>query len=297
VDSTKLRTLLGVLRCTNCSDGRLAAADGDSLKCGACGASYPIVDDAVDFLDAATSQTFGIEETENISDHPYDGNAIALIERAKENAGLVLDCGSGFKLAKYDHVVQLEIVNYPNVDVLAVNQALPFADETFDVVFSADVLEHVDDPFTSGNEIARILKPGGYVYVDLPFLQPEHGYPNHYFNATRQGLRRLFPTMSPVGHHVPSSGHPIFTLRSLLAIYNAGLPDDLRPEFTSLTVGDVLARSEIEWLDHAICSELATESQWLIASTTQAVLQKELGSSANAPFALDAADLPGFRHA
>jgi SAM-dependent methyltransferase len=294
VDPAKLRTLLSVLRCTSCRSGELVAVGDDRLTCDRCGDSYPIVDGAVDFLDAATSLAFGIEETDNVSDHPFDGNAMTLINRARETGGLVLDCGSGFKSNAYDHVVQLEIVNYANVDVLAVNQLLPFADESFEVVFSADVLEHVDDPFGSASEIVRVLKPGGFVYIDLPFLQPEHGYPNHFFNATRQGLRRLFPTLVPVGHQVPLSGHPISSLRSLVAIYQAGLPERLWPEFLSLTIGDVLARTDQEWLGYSICSELGADSQWLIASTTQAVLRKDGGASPTG-FDLEADDLPGFR--
>jgi hypothetical protein len=37
-----------------------------------------------------------------------------------------------------------------------------------------------------------MLKPGGKVFIDWPFLQPVHGFPSHYFNATREGLKSLF---------------------------------------------------------------------------------------------------------
>ena len=30
------------------------------------------------------------------------------------------------------------------------------------------------------------------VFIDYPFLVPVHGYPSHYYNATREGLARLF---------------------------------------------------------------------------------------------------------
>lgn len=44
-------------------------------------------------------------------------------------------------------------------------QCLPFADESFDGVFSWATLEHVPDPNRSLKEIDRILKPGGHALI------------------------------------------------------------------------------------------------------------------------------------
>lgn len=41
--------------------------------------------------------------------------------------------------------------------------ALPFADDTFDVVMSAWVIETVDDPAAAVTEMLRVLRPGGLV--------------------------------------------------------------------------------------------------------------------------------------
>ena len=41
------------------------------------------------------------------------------------------------------------------------HDTIPYADESFDVVISYDVLEHVADPRTSVAEICRVLRPGG----------------------------------------------------------------------------------------------------------------------------------------
>jgi ubiquinone/menaquinone biosynthesis C-methylase UbiE len=46
---------------------------------------------------------------------------------------------------------------------------LPFDDASFDTVLSCGVLEHVDDPDASLDEIGRVLRPGGIFYVtNLP---------------------------------------------------------------------------------------------------------------------------------
>ncbi|MCS6862601.1 MAG: methyltransferase domain-containing protein [Abditibacteriales bacterium] len=52
--------------------------------------------------------------------------------------------------------------------VAAIGEALPFADETFDVVFSSNVLEHVRSPATVLSETRRVLKRGGLMHVVVP---------------------------------------------------------------------------------------------------------------------------------
>lgn len=45
---------------------------------------------------------------------------------------------------------------------------LPFPDETFDVVVSIDVHEHLEDPVPVSLELARVTKPGGKVIITTP---------------------------------------------------------------------------------------------------------------------------------
>lgn len=52
--------------------------------------------------------------------------------------------------------------------VRAVGEALPFDDGVFDVVTFIDVIEHVEDPRRTLREIARVLRPGGTLYLFGP---------------------------------------------------------------------------------------------------------------------------------
>ncbi len=45
---------------------------------------------------------------------------------------------------------------------------LPFEDNSFDAIFYHHVIEHVPDPKKSIEELARVLKPGGMMYVGTP---------------------------------------------------------------------------------------------------------------------------------
>jgi SAM-dependent methyltransferase len=58
------------------------------------------------------------------------------------------------------------IAEYANINVIPLKHQyiLPFADESFDVVLSFGVLEHVDDDKKSLDEINRILKPNGLFF-------------------------------------------------------------------------------------------------------------------------------------
>lgn len=47
-------------------------------------------------------------------------------------------------------------------------EALSFPDQTFDLVYSSNVLEHVQDPARVLAESVRVLKPGGYLFFTYP---------------------------------------------------------------------------------------------------------------------------------
>lgn len=51
---------------------------------------------------------------------------------------------------------------------LRVGTALPFADASFDAVVSNHVIEHLDDATVHLRELARVLRPGGLVYLATP---------------------------------------------------------------------------------------------------------------------------------
>ena len=60
----------------------------------------------------------------------------------------------------------------------AVGEALPFASDTFDLIVSLQVLEHVQNPPKVISELYRVLKPGGQVFLAyenyLGFREPHY---------------------------------------------------------------------------------------------------------------------------
>ncbi|MEQ8473678.1 MAG: class I SAM-dependent methyltransferase [Marinoscillum sp.] len=49
---------------------------------------------------------------------------------------------------------------------------IPFDENSFDVIFCNHVLEHVDDDIRAMQEMRRVLKPGGWAILQVPFFYP-----------------------------------------------------------------------------------------------------------------------------
>jgi len=217
----------------------------------------------VNFLTRSLRDETRIVDTENVSGWPYDSQVLAVLDEF--SGGMILDCGAGRRSTYYDHVVNYEIVDYDTTDVIGVGEHLPFHDNSFDAVLSLAVLEHVRDPFQCANEISRVLKPGGKLFCTMPFLQPLHGYPHHYFNATHQGLRRLFEDRLEIEKvSIPFGLHPIFALQWIASSWANGLTGKAKQEFLDMRIGEVLA-DPVSQADKPFVAELDESKRFELA--------------------------------
>ena len=94
---------------------------------------------------------------------------------------------------RVDGYVNLDILATPGVDVQADAHALPFGGGVFTRVECDAVLEHVVDAGQVVREIERVLAPGGYAHIVVPFCHPYHRYPEDYRRLTPIGVRQLAP--------------------------------------------------------------------------------------------------------
>ena len=101
----------------------------------------------------------------------------------------VLDLGCGVKpiFMEEAEVVYLDRVKFPYVDVVwDLNKfPYPFKSNTFDVVFARHVIEHLNYPIKTINEIWRILKPKGILKIWVPYYKSHTAFTDpthkHYF--------------------------------------------------------------------------------------------------------------------
>lgn len=105
--------------------------------------------------------------------------ALSLIEQNNKKREKVLELGPGtgdllFELKKKGFIVQGVDINpslaKPGLKIKKrdLNKKLPFKDESFDIVIALEVLEHLFNPFFTLEEMARVLKPRGYIIISMP---------------------------------------------------------------------------------------------------------------------------------
>jgi len=93
-------------------------------------------------------------------------------------------------------IVTIDLFPFPNVDIVADIIKTPFPDNAVDFIILYTVLEHAPDPFKVIAECRRILKPKGRMICITPFVFPYHGYPEHFYNFSEDGLRYIFRDFS-----------------------------------------------------------------------------------------------------
>jgi len=82
------------------------------------------------------------------------------------------------------------IGNRPDA-VVSIDQ-LCLRNESVDGINCISVLEHVYHPREIIAEMFRVMRPGGCVRVQVPFLLGYHDFPEDYFRYTHSALRRMF---------------------------------------------------------------------------------------------------------
>lgn len=113
----------------------------------------------------------------------------------------ILDVGCGMK--PYQKLWQSK--NYLGIDVRGGGlndrakkvdkyfdgRTIPYPKGMFDVVIATEVFEHVEFPEKLLREIKRVLKPGGKLFLTMPFVWPEHGIPFDFQRYTSFQHKRI----------------------------------------------------------------------------------------------------------
>jgi SAM-dependent methyltransferase len=68
--------------------------------------------------------------------------------------------------------------------------SLPLRSRSIDTVLLFEVLEHLKQPRVALEEISRVIKKGGQLFLTVPFMYPMHDEPHDYQRYTRFGLER-----------------------------------------------------------------------------------------------------------
>lgn len=113
---------------------------------------------------------------------------------------------------KVDYKV-MDPVNTYKPDVVGDIHKMPFKDNSLDAIICIAVLEHVENPIKACEEMFRVLKPGGYCFLFVPFLyyyHAERGYYGDYWRFTKDSIKYIFRDFSKL--EISSSRGAIETL-------------------------------------------------------------------------------------
>lgn len=138
---------------------------------------------------------------------------------------LELGCG-GRKRNR--HAIGIDVLDYEDVDIIGdVYEVLAsFPPCSVDAVYSYHFVEHVPDVSKLLSELARIVKPNGYV----EFVAPHFSNPYFYSDPTHRSFFGLytfcyFGSKSPFARHVPTYGYkPEFSITKVDLIFKANRP-------------------------------------------------------------------------
>jgi SAM-dependent methyltransferase len=112
-----------------------------------------------------------------------------LLKQLVRLEGKVLDVGCGWRTYGGD-ALRLDVNPECHPDLLAdIQSRTGLQEESFDTVLAFDVLEHLRFPHRAVEEIRRVLKPGGVLYVTVPFCFPRHG--TEYYRFSDLALQDL----------------------------------------------------------------------------------------------------------
>ena len=189
--------------------------------------------------------------------------AHAAFETLTQREGPILSVGGGPRRV-HPRLRNLNILCADGVDIVGTAYALPIGDASLAGIHCEAVLEHLEYPDTAVREMFRVLRPGGIVFAATPFLQPYHGYPDHYQNFTLRGHIRLFER---AGFSIRDAGTcvgPTFALVDIAANYARELTPGRLPsrilERIVRSAGRVLRLPDVALRHHRAAATLASST-------------------------------------
>ena len=94
----------------------------------------------------------------------------------------------------------------------------------FALAICCSVLEHTPRPWVMAHNITRLLRPGGALYLSVPWVWRYHAYPDDYYRFSPRAVQALFPhllwTAGAYSTNVPGDSVPL-DLRDIANVDNA----------------------------------------------------------------------------
>jgi len=109
---------------------------------------------------------------------------------------------------------------------------IPFEDNTFDAAMCNHVMEHVDSDIRAMQEIYRVLKPGGWAIMQVPFFSP----------VPEQ-------TFEDASIQTPEAREKAFGQSDHVRLYGKDYPDRIRQAGFEVTEDDYIHQMPKDWIE------------------------------------------------
>jgi len=276
----KIINLMDILACPYCNQGVEHSSEGvehssEGVHCPSCIISFPFTDDNIFDLRLKSPKKVTVT-------HKLNGNVNAVPpysfysgflkkkqtecifdpaelpthispemasyyppSKSKKAICLDLGCGNG----EYRHFIEKLGYAWCGVDysrvgapVFADAHALPFQSDTFELISSLAVLEHLQFPDVALREAFRVLQPGGTFIGSVTYLVPFHDTAS-YYNMTHSGL---INSLLDAGFDISIVGGEKNYL-GIQALAYSGMFLDLKRKITYALVSPLVVLQKLWW--------------------------------------------------
>jgi len=146
--------------------------------------SFPKRKTLKDILPSPTINLVGKKICEDIEESVGPDASVLIVGCGEGGEGL-----SGFSEDFLDkNITGLDIRKTDFTEIKGDVHQMPIKSECFDAVICQATLEHIEDVNKALDEITRVIKKSGLLYIDMPFIQGYHALPTDYRRYTKNGL-------------------------------------------------------------------------------------------------------------
>jgi LSD1 subclass zinc finger protein len=254
------------LRCPGCHAGLAYQTGKGEIRCGNCQVVFPVLNGRVpalllqnrrvQFATLLNQDQGGVRMAEeyrrygtwrgkvrNLLKPPsivYDvdvARKYSWIYDTRGEATLVLSIGGG-PGRENPRVINLNVDAFDSVDLVGDGTNIPLVDGAVDTVTCNAVIEHVSNPAELLSEMYRVLAPGGYAQLMVPFVFPFHAYPSDYQRYSTMGILELTRSFDKVELCVltgPTSALAVLFREYLRLLVPGGNGPFLRPVLNGIS--------------------------------------------------------------
>lgn len=256
---------LEIIACPVCLSSLTLPCDPQGIHCENCKAFYPIRWNQL----IMTPTPENIIPAKNPRRPPRSGTVwrvhnwdfLASCEEALPGGALVIDIGAGpgdfAPLFRRHRYIATDFYPYEGLDLVCdLRKAWPFRPSSTDVIVCTNVLEHIYDGIGFVRRLAETLRPGGQLWIAVPFMIKIHQAPYDFHRYTHFALEELVREADLKIHRMEGVYLPDYLLGSALN----NLRESIKPNGR---------------LTHAIARRVFNATAWLMPRIVSRLLNSE----------------------